>query len=136
MGKGIRLPVSEIGEIQAGLPSSAQPLDYQLVLESRGGEGSAQEGTARLAALQADTAPASGCEAANASARMCTRLGFEADPERCEGCRSLERLQEFKLSYRAGEEWEYLLRQSWPLARRRHGAARLKALQAGLDSPV
>lgn len=117
-GKGIRLPV---GEIQAGLPASASAprLAARLGRQRRGGQRSGRYGS-RLAALQADTAPASACEAANASARMCARLAFEADPERCEGCRSLERLQEFKLSYRAGEEREYLLRRSQPLARRRH----------------
>lgn len=120
VGNGERDPSTCRGDPgRAACLCPAPRLAARLGRQRRGGQRSGRYGS-RLAALQADTAPASACEAANASARMCARLAFEADPERCEGCRSLERLQEFKLSYRAGEEREYLLRRSRPLARRRH----------------
>lgn len=76
MGKGIRLPV---GEMQAGLPLPGPAMSSSSWKEGRAVLKKVRLG---LATLQADTAPASGCEAANASARMCARLGFEADPER------------------------------------------------------
>lgn len=74
-GKGIRLPA---GEIQAGLPLPGPAISSSSWEEERAVLRKVRLG---LAALQADRAPASGCEAANAVARMCARLGFEADPE-------------------------------------------------------
>lgn len=132
LGEGIRDP-SARPRGSAGLPAPARPRAPRLVPRS-GGTALAwppskairtQPGAAR------QPTPWPGC------VQDC----FEADPERCEGRRSPERLQEFKPSYRAGpqraaEEAADLLRGSWPLATRSLRAALIEVCRLGWTLPV